>query len=273
MSPFPRYCFIQLGENTMSEKENTFKTLFDINVSDKIKSKIGLSYLSWAYAWGELKKAYPDAFWTVYSREITSTTTKTIKEQDGTEIVTVTEESNEVPYFTDGKTCYVKVGVTINDHEEVEMLPVMDNRNNAVPLATITMTAVNKAIQRAFVKACARHGLGLYVYAGEDLPEVDKKVIDFKAIAENCDRFETKALSQEGFDKMKNDVIALFTIVESNSNEFPEEARVAIRNYTIKQTAGKRLSLFELESDNQKLQRIYNFINEVKKQLAAPSGR
>lgn len=267
MSPFPRYCFIQLGENTMSEKENTFKTLFDINVSDKIKSKIGLSYLSWAYAWGELKKAYPDAFWTVYSREIKSTSTKTIREQDGTEIVTVTEESNEVPYFTDGKTCYVKVGVTINDHEEVEMLPVMDNKNNAVPLVSITMTAVNKAIQRAFVKACARHGLGLYVYAGEDLPEVDKKVIDFKAIAENCDRFETKLLTQEGFDKIKEETIKLV------QDSYPEDASKAIIDYVTKTSGGKRLGMFDLENDNQKLQRIYNFINEVKKQLAAPSGR
>ena len=244
----------------------TFKTLFDINVSDKIKSKVGLSYLSWAYAWGELKKAYPDSYWTVYSRKVQTTETTVLKGNDAdTTIVTTTE--NEVPYFTDGKTCYVKVGVTIGDHEEIEMLPVMDNRNNAVPLATITMTAVNKAIQRAFVKACARHGLGLYVYAGEDLPEVDKKVIDYKSIADNCDRFETKALSQEGFDKMKNDVIALV------QGDYPEDASKAIVEYVTKTTEGKRLSMFELGNDNQKLQRIYNFINEVKKQLAAPSGR
>ena len=250
----------------IKKENNTFKTLFDINVSDKIKSKVGLSYLSWAYAWGELKKVYPDAYWTVYSRKVTTTETSVLKGTDmDTTIVTTTE--NEVPYFTDGKTCYVKVGVTIEDHEEVEMLPVMDNRNNAVPLATITMTAVNKAIQRAFVKACGRHGLGLYVYAGEDLPEVDKKVIDFKAIAENCDRFETKALSQDGFEQMKNDVITLV------QGDYPEDASRAIVEYVTKTTDGKRISMFELDSDNQKLQRIYNFINEVKKQLAAPSGR
>lgn len=249
------------------EKLNTFKTLFDINVSDKVKSKVGLSYLSWAYAWGELKKVYPDAYWTVYSRKVSTTETSTIKDESGIETVIVNTSENEVPYFTDGKTCYVKVGVTIAEHEEVEMLPVMDNRNNAVPLSTITMTAVNKAIQRAFVKACARHGLGLYVYAGEDLPEVDKKVIDYKSIAENCDRFETKVLSQEGFNQMKSDVIALV------QGDYPEDASKAIVEYVTKTTEGKRLSMFELDSDNQKLQRIYNFINEVKKQLAAPSGR
>lgn len=250
----------------MSNNE-TFKTLFDINVSDKIKSKVGLSYLSWAYAWGELKKAYPDAFWTVYSRKVSTTETTVIKGNDGFDTTIVTTTENDVPYFTDGKTCYVKVGVTVEEHEEVEMLPVMDNRNNAVPVSTITMTAVNKAIQRAFVKACARHGLGLYVYAGEDLPEVDKKVIDFKGIADNCDRFEIKALTEEGFQKMKQDTIALV------QDEYPQEVNQAIIDYVSKTAEGKRLSMFELSSDNQKLQRIYNFINEIKKQLAAPSGR
>ena len=60
----------------------TFKTLFDINVSDKIKSKVGLSYLSWAYAWGELKKAYPDSYWTVYSRKVQTTETTVLKGND-----------------------------------------------------------------------------------------------------------------------------------------------------------------------------------------------
>lgn len=249
------------------KKKSVFATLNDINVSDKIKTKVGLSYLSWAYAWSELKKVYPDAYWTVYNRKISTTQTSTIKDESGAETVTVTTTENEIPYFTDGKTCYVKVGVTIEGHEEVEMLPVMDNRNNAVPLATITMTAVNKAIQRAFVKAVARAGLGLYVYAGEDLPEVDKKVIDFKGIADNCDRFEIKALTEEGFQKMKQDTIALV------QDEYPQDVNQAIIEYVSKTAEGKRLSMFELSSDNQKLQRIYNFINEIKKQLAAPSGR
>lgn len=252
----------------MSEKEkSTFEILNNINVSDKVKTKVGLSYLSWAYAWGELRKAYPDATWTIYHRTIQYNKVTQFKEQDGS-TQTVTEEwTDEVPYFTDGKTCYVKVGVTVDGREEIEELPVMDNRNNAVSLATITMTAVNKAVQRAFVKACARHGLGLYVYAGEDLPEVDKKVIDFKAIADNCDRFQVVALNETGFESMKKDVIELVQA------QYPEDVSKAIVDYVTKQTNGKRLSMFTLESDNATLQRIYNFINEVKKQLAASSGR
>ena len=252
----------------MSEvKNNSFKVLNDINLKDKVKDKIGLSYLSWADAWNELKKVYPTATWKVYNRKVKSVEVKTIKEQDGVETVTTTESENDIPYFTDGKTCYVKVGVTIEGNEEVEILPVMDNRNNSVALSMITMTAVNKAIQRAFVKACARHGLGLYVYAGEDLPEVEKKVIDFKSIANNCDRYQTVQLTTEAFENMKKDVI------NAVQAQYPEDAAKALIDYVVKVSNGKKLGLFDLEHDNQNLQRIYNFINEVKKQLAAPNGK
>ena len=77
-------------------------------------------------------------------------------------------------YWTDGRTCWVKTGVTINGLEHIEYLPVMDFRNAAIPLEKVTSTDVNKAIQRSLTKACARHGLGLYIYAGEDLPESEQ---------------------------------------------------------------------------------------------------
>lgn len=249
------------------QKKTVFETLNNINLKNKIKEKIGLSYLSWADAWAELKKHYPDAFWTVYHREIKTTETKTIKDQDGSETQIVTNYINEVPYFTDGKTCFVKVGVTIEGNEEVEELPVMNNKNNAISVSTVTMTDVNKAIQRAFVKACARAGLGLYVYAGEDLPEAERKVIDFKAIGDNCDRFQTVALTEDAFKKMQADVIA------GVQDSYPEDASKAIIEYVSKTANGKKLSLFTLAEDNVQLQRIYNFINEVKKQLAAPNGK
>lgn len=249
------------------QKKSVFETLNNINLKNKIKEKIGLSYLSWADAWAELKKNYPDAFWTVYHREIKTTETKTIKDQDGSETQIVTNYVNEVPYFTDGKTCFVKVGVTIEGHEEVEELPVMNNKNNAIPAAMVTMTDVNKAVQRAFVKACARAGLGLYVYAGEDLPEAERKVIDFKAIGDNCDRYQTVALTEDAFKKMLSDVI------NDVQGSYPEDASKAIVEYVGKTSNGKRLSMFELSADNVALQRIYNFINEVKKQLAAPNGK
>lgn len=134
----------------MNEK-NYFTELNAINVSDKIEKKNGLTYLSWAWAWGELKKLHPDATYTVY------------------------ENKDGWLYHTDGRTCWVKTGVTVNGIENIEYLPVMDFRNNSIPADKVTSYDVNKAVQRSLTKAVARHGLGLYIYAGEDLPEGEEK--------------------------------------------------------------------------------------------------
>ena len=127
--------------------ENYFTKLYDINVSEKTEKKGGLTYLSWAWAWGELKKQHPDAEYTVY------------------------ENANGWNYHTDGKTCWVKTGVKVAGVEHIEYLPVMDFKNKSISADQITSFDVNKAIQRSLTKAVARHGLGLYIYAGEDLPE------------------------------------------------------------------------------------------------------
>jgi len=133
---------------------NYFEKLNNINVNDKTETRNGLTYLSWAWAYGELKKRYPLSFYTVY------------------------ENAEGLFYHTDGKTCWVKTGVTVVDGEweleHIEYLPVMDYRNKSIPLDSVTSFDVNKAIQRSLTKAVARHGLGLYIYAGEDLPEAEK---------------------------------------------------------------------------------------------------
>lgn len=134
----------------MDEKKSVFSVLNAVNVNEHTEKKNGLTYLSWAWAWQEVKKRFPDAQYTIYERE------------DG------------VNYWTDGRTCWVKTGVTIGGLEHIEELPVMDYKNAAIPLERITSTDVNKAIQRSLTKACARHGLGLYIYAGEDLPDGEK---------------------------------------------------------------------------------------------------
>lgn len=134
----------------MENKKNVFETLSAINVSGKTEKKNGLTYLSWSYAWGEVKKLYSSAQYKVYERDT---------------------QYGPVNYFTDGMTCYVKVGVTIEGLEYIEMLPVMDYRNKSIALDKVTSCDVNKTIQRAITKAIARHGLGLYVYAGEDYPD------------------------------------------------------------------------------------------------------
>ena len=129
---------------------NTFEKLNGINVNDKTEQKNGLTYLSWAWAWGEIKKVDPKANYTIY------------------------ENADGLFYHTDGKTAWVKTGVTVDGIEHIEYLPVMDYKNKSISADNITSFDVNKAIQRSLTKACARHGLGLYIYAGEDLPESEK---------------------------------------------------------------------------------------------------
>ena len=131
----------------MEEKKSTFAVLNPINCNDKTEKKNGLTYLSWAWAWGIAKTYFPDANYTIY------------------------ENADGWNYHTDGRTCWVKTGVTIGGQEHIEYLPVMDTRNRSIPFDSVTSFDVNKAIQRSLTKALARHGLGLYIYAGEDLPD------------------------------------------------------------------------------------------------------
>jgi len=138
----------------MSNTKSVFETLNSINVNDKVEHiKVGqrrLSYLSWAWAWAEVKKRYPNATYNIY------------------------ENADGLNYHHDGITAWVKTGITINDVEHIEYLPVMNNYNKSIPLADLTSFDVNSSIQRSLTKAIARHGLGLYIYAGEDLPEASK---------------------------------------------------------------------------------------------------
>ena len=131
---------------------DTFEKLNAVNVNSKTEKKNGLTYLSWAWAWQEIKKVDPKANYTVY------------------------ESAMGWNYFTDGKTAWVKTGVTVDGLEHIEYLPIMDYKNKSIPVDNITSFDVNKAIQRSLTKACARHGLGLYIYAGEDLPEAEAPV-------------------------------------------------------------------------------------------------
>lgn len=137
----------------MENKKSVFQTLFEINVNKQIEKKNGLNYLAWAYAWSEAKKLYPNANYKVY------------------------ETAEGCIYHTDGRTCWVKTGVIIEGLEHIEYLPIMDYKNKSITLENITSFDVNKAIQRSLTKALARHGLGLYVYAGEDLPEAEVEKI------------------------------------------------------------------------------------------------
>lgn len=127
--------------------KSVYSTLSQTSVREKIERKGNLDYLSWANAWHMLKTAYPNAQRKVYEHEHTG-----------------------FNYFTDGRTAYVKVGIIVNDLEHIDYLPVMDFRNNALPIDKVTATDVNKTIQRSTAKAIAMHGLGLSLWTGEDVP-------------------------------------------------------------------------------------------------------
>ena len=129
------------------QENNVFSVLNALNCNEHTETKGNLTYLSWAWAWQMVKSHYPDASYTIY------------------------ENPDGWNYFTDGRTCWVKTGVTIGGLEHIEYLPVMDARNQSIPLDSVRSVDVNKSIQRSLTKACARHGLGLYIYAGEDLPD------------------------------------------------------------------------------------------------------
>ena len=135
----------------MEQVQSSFAVLNKINCNEHTEKKNGLTYLSWAWAWQIIKQNFPDAYYTIY------------------------EDGSGIPYFTDGRTCWVKTGVTIQGLEHIEYLPIMDFRNHAIPAERVTSTDMNKAIQRSLTKACARHGLGLYIYAGEDIPDGEEQ--------------------------------------------------------------------------------------------------
>jgi len=134
---------------------SVWETLSKIDVSKHTEEKNGLTYLSWAWAWGIVKEHYPLA---KFQKNLF----------DGT--------NTKMPYMVDGSGfAFVSVTVFIEEEEQTEVLPVLDYANK--PVANPNSFQVNTALQRCLAKCCAMHGLGHYIYAGEDLPQgVEKKV-------------------------------------------------------------------------------------------------
>lgn len=171
----------------MNKKNNSvFEILFNINVGNHIEKKNGLSYLSWPYAWAEVKKLFPDAKYEV----------KLFGE-------------NHLPYVYDETTGYmVFTSVTIEGLTHDMWLPVMDSANKTmrsikytydtkykknISVESATMFDINKTIMRCLVKNLSMFGLGLYIYAGEDIPEIEsEKVMDsnIKGLKKLIDDFE-----------------------------------------------------------------------------------
>jgi hypothetical protein len=151
--------------------DSVYWSLQNVNISKKLKTKVGQKYLSWSYAWSEVKKRYPDANYIVYENK---------------------KKGNMPIWGTPEIGYFVKVSVTINFLSHESRLPIMNAANKAIKdrgysyqgwnkeknsyelkkVDPLDVMHINKTVQRALVKAIAMHGLGLNVWKGEDLPEV-----------------------------------------------------------------------------------------------------
>lgn len=129
---------------------NTFQSLLSIDVSKWVEKKGKFSYLSWSYAVAELMKHAPDATWDVIRFPL----------PDAPHLF--------VPYCATPTGHFVEVAVTVGGKTLSQIHPVIDERNQTI--ASPKADQINKSIMRCLVKAIALHGLGLNIYAGEDLP-------------------------------------------------------------------------------------------------------
>jgi hypothetical protein len=127
-----------------ASNDNYFSTLAAINVNDHVERKGQFNYLSWPFAVSQLRQFDPTATWEV-------------------------KRYGDLPYLTTDLGVFVEVAVTVQGTTLSQIHPVLDGKNR--PMMAPTSFDINTSLQRCLVKAIALHGLGLYIYAGEDLPE------------------------------------------------------------------------------------------------------
>ena len=188
------------------EQKKLFEKLIQLNVNDRTEKKNDLTYLSWAWAWQEFKKICPDATYEI----------KKFPDENGREFPYVWDEKFGIMVFT---------SVTAGGITYEMWLPVMDGANRAMKsepysyfvkkrdgeyvekeVASATMFDINKTIMRCLVKNIAMFGLGLYIYAGEDLPEevkesaTDEQIAEIRSLGVNepnvCKRFKISSINE-----------------------------------------------------------------------------
>jgi hypothetical protein len=203
----------------MAENKSVYEVLSKVDVSEKTEAKNGLTYLSWAWAWHMAKINFPNANYTIY------------------------ENKDGWNYHTDGRTAWVKTGVTIDGLEHIEYLPVMDFRNKSIPLDQVTSFDVNKAIQRSLTKAVARLGLGLSVFAGEDLPlDSNGTMPEPKPISEK--KVATSVVGDPNQKARPNTVEQLKDLF----NDLQEEQKRKVNSYLLKLAVIKFEDLTETQA-------------------------
>lgn len=190
-----------------------YSKLNAVDLSKKIEKKANLDYLSWANAWNLLKHEYPTAQRIIYESPHTG-----------------------LNYFTDGRTGYVKVGIVINGLEHIDMLPIMDFRNNSIPIEKITSQDVNKSIQRSTAKAIAMHGLGIQLWIGEDLATTPsnevKAVAPTKLSLEEGDKNWQKVKSYVSMNRMSMTFETIISNLKNKYNVKPETEAILNGIYT-----------------------------------------
>lgn len=154
----------------------TFEELYAFELTDAIsklekkytdketgeKKSFSLSYLSWTFGWREMKRIDPDAEEVIHEYPMFDNQFRLI-------------EGVTVPYLKTPQGYFVRNTVTINGRSETEWMPVVDN--GKYPISNPNSFQINTSNKRCFVKALAKHGLGLYLYAGEDVPtDISKPV-------------------------------------------------------------------------------------------------
>jgi hypothetical protein len=214
--------------------------LLKVNVNDHTEKKNGLTYLSWAWAWAEALKADPKATFKV-------------------------EMFDGIPLMPVGGSYMVWVTVVMFDKPMTCMLPVLDYRNK--PITAPNSFDVNTSIMRCLVKGIAMHGLGLYIYAGEDLPMTD----DAEA-SEAATAVSIQPVTQKG--EMKAEVKIDAGSADASSRLFAE----SMLHYTTLVKDSKGLTSYwksnQTQLDSLKVShadlygQILNRFTELKKQLS-----
>ena len=179
--------------------ENYFSDLNQIDVSSRVEKKGGFTYLSWAYAVGELKKRHPKATWEVI-------------------------RSNGLPFLQTELGYFVEVSVTVEGVTHSQIHPVLDNRNK--PITKPNAFEINTSLQRALVKAIALHGLGLYIYAGEDLPEKEPTIKVTPDVVDDDKVFKASVWFKEMIDA--DNIEKNWEIVQAAYKKLSNNERMAI---------------------------------------------
>ena len=185
----------------MKTNDNFFSVLSSIDCSKYIQKRNSLDYLPWAVAWRMLKEHYPYSYYEVC------------------------ESQNGLNYFTDGRTAYVKVTLTLcipkddgsmQELRNTEMLAVMNYSHKSIPLEEIRSTDVINTIQRCLVKCAARFGLGIAIYGAvdfDDLPseeEHQQNIVDLTEIRNRLEmaiKAKTKDMTREAKIQFLNTVV------------------------------------------------------------------